>query len=464
VTATETARPPQIAGYQYIADIATGGYSVVYRYRQRSPRRDVAVKVLTATDAPVAPEQREAEADMMAKLGNHPNIVQVIVADVTPDGRHYIIMPYYPGRSLAELVAEGQLAVGKVLRVGVYIAGALDAAHRLGLLHRDLKPGNILIDEYGMPRLTDFGIAGWVGPGPRADAGGMSIPWSPAEVVAGGANQRASDIYSLGATLFHLLTGQPPFSRQADTRESLEQRILTIDAPPTGRSDMPSTFEALLARMLARDPGRRPLSASAVAAELREIEEDLGGPASADAPWHSSGSAAALPERFVKTVIRPTPLIPAQPSADPGKAMGPTTVPEPARTRNAQWILIAAATLAVAVIAVGIVWSAHGSPAPRPSPSPIGSQNAAIEQPPPGPVTIVGHRSGSNITFTWSYDGADASDTFLWRLVGSSATKAVSQPTVTMHEKQHDRVCIQIKVVRVDGTYSGDWSAQGCVA
>ena len=93
------------------------------------------------------------------------------------------------------------------------------------------NPANILIDEYGTSRLTDFGIAGWVGPDQRTDTGGLSLPWSPAEVIAGGESRRSSDVYSLGATLFHLLAGQPPYARPADTRAALEQRIQSTDAP-----------------------------------------------------------------------------------------------------------------------------------------------------------------------------------------------------------------------------------------
>jgi eukaryotic-like serine/threonine-protein kinase len=486
-------RPPQIPGYQYVADIATGGYSVVYRYRQRSPRRDVAVKVLTDFEVPVSPEQRDAEADMMAKLGNHPNIVQVIVADVAPDGRHYIIMPYYPGRSLAEMVGEGRLAVGKVLRAGVQIASALDAAHRLGLLHRDIKPANILIDEYGTPRLTDFGIAGWVGPDQRADTGGMSLPWSPAEVVAGGESRRASDVYSLGATLFHLLVGQPPYARPQDTRKALEQRIQTTDAPPTGRSDVPEALEKLLARMLSRSPDRRPDSASLVAAELRDIEAALGGPAPADAPWHTTSGASELPQRFVRTVIRDRPLAPPAEAKTPrnqfagateasGRGSGDEPVTDatvirptggwtdetgpqratPPRRRTAQWVLVAAATIAVAVLAAGIVWSAHGSPPPRPAPTPAGSQNAAIDDLPPGTVSIAAHRSGNKITFTWTYDGALATDTFLWRVAGSDKTAASQKPTAVVSDKPGNQLCIQVKVVRADGNGSHDWSPEGC--
>jgi hypothetical protein len=495
VSPTTTApRPPQISGYQYVADIATGGYSVVYRYRQRSPRRDVAVKVLTGFGAaPVEPEQRDAEADMMAKLGNHPNIVQVIVADVAPDGRHYIIMPYYAGRSLAELVAERPLAVGKVLRVGVQIAGALDAAHRLGLLHRDIKPANILLDEYGTPRLTDFGIAGWVGPDQRSDAGGLSLPWSPAEVIAGAESRRASDVYSLGATLFHLLTGQPPYARPADTREALEWRVQNTVAPPTDRTDMPAAFESLLARMLAQAPERRPESASMVAAELRDIETALGGPAPADAPWHSTTAGTTLPPRFEKTSLRAAPVAEPAPRTDAwqagrvpvrvlqqpptGAAVTDATVlrpistwtgtpsadePEVRRTHASKWVLALAATVACAVVIGGIVWSAHGSPAPVGTPTNGVSQNAGVDDLPLGAVMVTGHRSGGAITFSWTYDGAEATDTFLWRIAGTDAATRAAAPSVTVPDKAGTQVCIQVKVVRTGGTGSLDWSPEGC--
>jgi eukaryotic-like serine/threonine-protein kinase len=502
-TAPTGTRPPEIDGYQYVADIATGGYSVVYRYRQRSPRRDVAVKVLTDFGAEVSPEQRDSEANMMAKLGNHPNIVQVIVADVAPDGRHYIIMPYYPGRSLAELVAAGPLAVGKVLRAGVQIAGALDAAHRLGLLHRDIKPANILIDEYGQPRLTDFGIAGWIGPDQRNAAGGLSLPWSAAEVIAGDESRRVSDIYSLGATMFHLLVGQPPYARPSDTREAREWRVQNTTAPATGRSDMPLAFEDLLARMLARAPERRPESASLVAAEMRDIEAALGGPASADAPWHTA-TPAARPQGFDATAPREAQGFPARMPVDAAPAEGAAgrakivvqrsvadaarwgdpvsdaTVIRPVtdwsghraaddgeldgRTRKSGWILAAAATVAVGVVAAGIAWSAHGTPPPRPKPTQVVSQNAGIDDLPPGTVTITAHRTGSQIAFSWSYDGNESTDTFLWRLAGSDQTSQATHSHVSVADPGGKQVCIQVKVVRVSGNGSPDWSPEGCGA
>jgi hypothetical protein len=448
----------------------------------------VAVKVLTDPGQPVdgagrpGPEQRDAEADMMATLGNHPNIVQVIVADVAPDGRHYIIMPYYPGASLAELVAQGPLAVGKVLRVGVQIAGALDAAHRLGLLHRDIKPANVLIDEYGTPRLTDFGIAGWVGP-QRAVAEGMSLPWSPPEVVAGGESRRASDVYALGATLFHLLTGSPPHARPGDTRAALEQRIQTADPPPTGRADVPLALERLLARTLARTPQDRPDSAALVAAELREIEETLGGPVPADAPWHSGTAVDDLPARFVATQRREGPLfapagpVPTRVRPDDGRtqrhdgAGGPHTVTVPVeggpaerRTRASQWVLVGAATVAFAVLAVGIVLAAKGSPPSRPAPpvAPGSSQDAALDELPPGTVTISAARAGGKLTFRWTYDGAQAGDTFLWRVAGRSTAIAATDPVVSLADPPGAQLCIQVKVVRPDGNGSPDWSPEGC--
>jgi hypothetical protein len=98
----------------------------------------------------------------------------------------------------------------------------------------------------------------------------------------------------------------------------------------------------------------------------------------------------------------------------------------------------------------------------RPTPTPIGSQNAAIDDVPPGAVTIAAHRTGGKITFTWTYDGALASDTFLWRVAGSDKSTASKQPSVGVTDKSGTQTCIQVKVVRADGNGSPDWSPEGC--
>ena len=209
--------------------------------------------------------------------------------------------------------------------------------------------------------------------------------------------------------------------------------------------------------MLSRAPERRPDSASLVAAELRDIETSLGGPAAADAPWHSDvahgvRAAAALRAHDDPRDSRWCRRRPEPTSAPVERAHGsrqdPTTPsPMPRRSgrsragrsgrrrgrRTPQWILIGAATVAVAVLAAGILWSAHGSP---PAPTDPDARSAARTRPSttcrPGAVTIAARRTGGKITFTWTYDGALATDTFLWRLAGSDTTTAAKQPSVAV--------------------------------
>jgi len=263
-----SARPPDIPGYRYLRQLAVGGYSVVYLYAQDSPKREVAVKVLKDVGQ-ILLDQLVDEANAMARLGNHPNIVQVLATAVASDGQHYIVMPYCSGPNLLALAQRGGFDGRKVLRVGVQIARAVEASHRAGFVHRDIKPANILTDEYGTPRLTDFGIAGRLVPDDQAEEVGISVPWSPPEILAGGAGSVASDVYSLGATLWNLLVGHSPFEVAGrNSRPEVAARIRRVPAPPTGRTDVPVAVEALLARMLAKQPAGRPPSAEDVAREL----------------------------------------------------------------------------------------------------------------------------------------------------------------------------------------------------
>lgn len=148
------------AGFEEAHEIGHGGFGVVYRCVQPELDRTVAVKVLTAEldEENTARFFREQRA--MGRLTGHPNIVNVLQVGVTRSGRPYIVMPYHSQDSLdARIRKSGPLPLGEVLRLGVKIAGALETGHRLGILHRDVKPANILLTDYGEPALTDFGIA-----------------------------------------------------------------------------------------------------------------------------------------------------------------------------------------------------------------------------------------------------------------------------------------------------------------
>jgi serine/threonine protein kinase len=269
--------PPVLPGLNPVRLLGRGGYAEVYLYEQTNPRMRVAVKVLFAESlSPTALDQFAAEANTMAQLADHPNIVQVFRSDVTDDGRPYLVMKYYPQRNLAMRASLERLSVHEVLQIGIRIACAVETAHRAGILHRDIKPANILSSQYGEPGLTDFGIA-TTGAEGEHEAEGLSIPWSPPEVVFGTASAgRTTDVYSLGATLWHLLVGHSPFEEPGvDTSSIAMMRRIRESSPPrTGRDDVPASLERLLAQTMAKSPQDRPQSALQLARALQEIESE----------------------------------------------------------------------------------------------------------------------------------------------------------------------------------------------
>ena len=239
--------PPDLPGYRFIRHLGAGGNAQVYLYEQDLPHREVAVKVLNESALSEAARRRfTAEANVTAGLA-HRHIVQVFDAKVTDDGRPYIVMPYYPQPNLSVRARRAHFSVAEVLRVGIQIGSAVETSHRHGVLHRDIKPQNILTDSYGELALTDFGIATTTGgDGPE----GLSVPWSPPEILYGTApGDQRSDVYSLGATLWHLLVGRSPFEQPGGDNGTL-------------RADEQDQVRPAAAHR----PGRRPRQPGAAAA------------------------------------------------------------------------------------------------------------------------------------------------------------------------------------------------------
>ncbi|MFI2228909.1 protein kinase domain-containing protein [Nocardia testacea] len=269
------------AGYPDGVEIGRGGFGVVYRCRQPELDRTVAVKIFTAgLDA----ENRARflrEQRAMGRSTGHPNIVTVFETGTLPGGCPYLVMPFYPMGSLATWIhRHGPLSPENALRMGSKIAGALAAAHRLGIVHRDVKPGNILLTDFGEPALTDFGIA-HIGGGFETAAG--TVTGSPAftapEVLEGQPSTPEADVYGLGATLFCALTGHAAFERHSGENMVAQFRRITAHALPDLRqSGIDDEVSALVETAMRRDHHERP-SAAEFGEAIRRVQLRRGIPA-----------------------------------------------------------------------------------------------------------------------------------------------------------------------------------------
>ena len=170
--------PPAIPNATFVRHLGSGGFADVYLFRQLMPQRDVAVKVLRPDSNAQASAAFDAEVNLMARVSNHPSIVSFYTAGITDDGRHYLVMEYCPPPHLGQRSKEHRIPVSQALDIGVRIAGAVETLHQRGIIHRDVKPMNILFTQFGHPVLTDFGIAAQTGTDEET-AGGFSVAWAP---------------------------------------------------------------------------------------------------------------------------------------------------------------------------------------------------------------------------------------------------------------------------------------------
>jgi serine/threonine protein kinase len=262
--------------YELLEEIARGGMGIVWKARQTSLKRDVALKMIRngalAGSDEVARFLREAEA--AANL-QHPNIVAIHEVG-EHGGQHYFSMDYVAGRDLGTLVKDGPLSPRSAARYVKIIAEAVHFAHQRGTLHRDLKPQNVLIDASDQPRITDFGLAKLMKDDSQMTQSGVvlgSPSYMPPEQATGrqGDVGPASDVYSIGAILYELLTGRPPFrgSTPMATLCAVLQEEPT--APRRLKADVPLDLETICLKCLEKSPPARYPSARALAEELDRI-------------------------------------------------------------------------------------------------------------------------------------------------------------------------------------------------
>ncbi|GAB2830562.1 serine/threonine-protein kinase [Microbacterium insulae] len=358
--------PPILPGLAYIRPLGSGGFADVFLYEQDMPRRNVAVKVLPSdVRDPELRRMFNAEADVLAHLSAHPAIVTVYQAGISADGRPYIVMEYCPG-SLAQRYRIERMPVDEVLAIGVRMAGALESAHRAGLVHRDVKPSNILITTFGTPVLADFGISSSLIQKSTDEVLAMSIPWSAPEVVAEQTSGSiASEVWSLGATVYSLLAGHSPFERRErgqNSKDLLRRRIGRATYTEIARADVPASLQAVLARSMSRDPSKRYASAREFAEALRSVQAELGSsPTPLEIP-DEEWSPASAPVDFADSALRgPSRSQLERESTRKGRAPAGVSglardeetefsSPTPARRSPVPWVLGA---LAGAVVAVG---------------------------------------------------------------------------------------------------------------
>ncbi|WP_161522299.1 serine/threonine-protein kinase [Bifidobacterium xylocopae] len=269
---------PEIRGFQYLRPLGEGGTCWVHLYRQLEPRRLVAVKVSKRRSSGQSHKLFLKEATFMARLSEHPAILSILSAGVSRDGRDYIVMEYAPGGNYKRIMKTSRLDERGALDLGVRMASALYTAHQAGIIHRDVKPANFLLTRGGLPALSDFGIS--ASTYMASSARGLSIPWAAPEVIAhksGGSE--ASDIYSLGASLFGLLVGRSPYEYGFRVRNEHElMEVIGREGPPRLRQGVVSEdFERVLDKAMAHDPDDRYFSALDFGRDMQVLQNRLHG-------------------------------------------------------------------------------------------------------------------------------------------------------------------------------------------
>jgi len=256
---------PDIAGYEVLGLLGQGGCGVVYRARQLAVGREVALKV----DNRVLASERDRrrfmrEVTSAGALSGHPHVAHVYDAGVLRDGRPYMVLELCPGGSLADRLRQGVLEAGQVRDIGVRIADALAAAHAAGILHRDVKPANILINRYGNVALSDFGLATMPEPGAEMSVTRESLTpaYAPPEAFELTEPSAMGDVYSLAATLYALLSGRPPrFPASGVANLAV---IMALHRQPVPEiPGVPAGLTEVLRHALAHDPALRPAGAGA---------------------------------------------------------------------------------------------------------------------------------------------------------------------------------------------------------
>lgn len=359
-----------VPGYRNLVRIRQGGFSVVYRAIQEGFDRRVALKILNAVPDEDARRRFERELRLTSRLSGHPHVVTVLDAGQAASGQLYLAMDFFDGGSLKDrIAADGPLSPDQVAAVGVKIGDALAAAHALGVVHRDVKPNNILVSRFGEPALADFGVSCLLDADSSVSVADVFTPRHAApELISRGAPNEASDIYALGSTLYQLLTGHSPFGRDGEDVRAIMWQIINEPPPRPDCQELPGLSDAIV-KAIAKDPADRFPDAASFARALRGLVPEVvtlqvtqADPADEEATTSAPPAPPVLiPAAALADITGSSPA--ADPDSDGSTELRPDRVApkhvaaDARRRRRRPALLIGGIVLATCVLAAGAAFA-----------------------------------------------------------------------------------------------------------
>jgi len=263
-----------ISHYKILEKLGEGGMGVVYKAEDLKLKRCVALKFLSSSIVDAKTRQRFIDEARAASALEHPNICAIHEIDETPEGQMFIVMPCYEGESLQARIERGRLKLDEAVEIAIQVVSGLAKAHEKGIIHRDIKPGNIFMTSDGLAKIVDFGLAKLIGRTKLTRTGTTpgTVSYMSPEQLRGGDIDHRSDIWALGVVLYEMVTGEAPF--RGDYEQAMSYSIMN-EAPKPLRSlrpDVPVEVERLIEKTLSKNPNERYQKATELLGALQAVK------------------------------------------------------------------------------------------------------------------------------------------------------------------------------------------------